>query len=271
MRTMAIVATLGMGLLLPSSVLAQSLESRVERLERLLENQILREMLQRLEDIQREVRELRGEQEVHEHRIGRLMDRQRELYLDVDRRLAKLERVGGSAGVGGAAPADTTADAGAGSAIPGATTPEQGSVTSGVPAAADVADAAAETADYENAFNLVTEGRYEQAQKALATFLQAHPDGRNAPNAQYYLGEAHYLTSNFDQALKEYRALLTRYPDSGKRASALMKIGFVYYEKNDMPKARQALEQVVREYAGSTQARLASQRLKQMKSDGLIR
>ncbi|MGB0722354.1 MAG: tol-pal system protein YbgF [Gammaproteobacteria bacterium] len=267
-RTLAVGVALGCSLLIPVSGQAQSLESRVERLERLLENQILREMLQRLEDIQREVRELRGEQEVHKHRISRLMDRQRELYLDVDRRLAKLER-GGPAVVAAAGVAQENGpDAVDSQGQAPSVTTDPGNAGTG---AATVADVAAETAAYENAFNLVTEGRYEQAQQALADFIKAHPNGRNAPNAQYYLGEAHYLTSNFDQALKEYRSLLTNYPQSSKRASALMKIGFVYYEKNDMPKAQQALEQVVREFSGSTQARLASQRLKQMKADGLIR
>ena len=62
-----------------SGDVADGFEQRLVRLERLIENQVFKEMLERLEDVQQELGELRGQQEVHEHRIKRLVDRQRDV------------------------------------------------------------------------------------------------------------------------------------------------------------------------------------------------
>ena len=71
-------------------------EERLQRLERLLDSQALLKMLESLEALKTEVRDLRGEIELQSHEVNQLKQRQRELYLDVDRRLQQME-VGGSA------------------------------------------------------------------------------------------------------------------------------------------------------------------------------
>ena len=265
--SLSLCLSLLLGLTLAASALAQAkapsndLERRVIRLERLIENRILEDMLTRLEDIQRDLTELRGGQEVHGHRIERLMDRQRQLYRDVDRRLVALERAG-------------TAPAASVTPEPAAAPPPESSETGTVPAsvartetAPTPADAAAEQVAYERAFNLLTEGRYEQAQEEFRAFLAQYPDGAHAGNAQYWLAESHYLSRDFDPALAQFQQVLDRYPDSPKAPKAKLKIGFVYFELGDWETARKALEAVARQHPNSASARLAQQRLSELRQE----
>jgi len=87
-------------------------------------------------------------------------------------------------------------------------------------------------------------------------------------NAQYWLAETYYVGQNFPQALAEFQILLELYPDSGKIPDALLKIGYCNYELEAWDASRSALSMVVKNYPETTAARLASQRLDRLKSEG---
>jgi len=78
------------------------------------------------------------------------------------------------------------------------------------------------------------------------------------------LGEAYYVTRQFEQALLEYNKLLTNYPDSKKLTHSLLKIGFCYYEMGEMEEALNRLENLKQQHPGTTAARLADERLKKI-------
>src|SRR3569832_2023908 len=61
--------------------------ARGTQLERLLEGQALTDMLLRVQQMQQELQKLRGDLEVQTNEINGLKQRQRDLYLDIDRRL----------------------------------------------------------------------------------------------------------------------------------------------------------------------------------------
>src|SRR5690606_17462594 len=73
------------------------LDSRLLRIERVFANQSLLDLSQRIEATQAEVRSLRGQFEELQHTQTKAADQQRELYGDVDRRLALLEGGGAAA------------------------------------------------------------------------------------------------------------------------------------------------------------------------------
>ena len=226
----------------PAAPVSGDHERRLQRLERILENQILVEMLDRMEALQTELQALRGASETHTNKIEGLKRRQKELYLDLDRRMQEMERTGGAP----VAPA-----------VPGA--------------AADAnatADANIEQSAYERAFRMLQEGRYDQAEGEFQTFLQAYPNGRYAANAQYWLGEVYYLKRDFDKAVIEFSKVIDGYPNSTKRANALLKKGFVHYEKSEWADARSSLQAVKQQYPETSAARLASNRLRQMSAEG---
>jgi TolA-binding protein len=68
--------------------------------------------------------------------------------------------------------------------------------------------------------------------------------------------------------LRDFRTVVEKYPDSRKIPDALLKIGYCNYELKNFPEARSALDQVVKQYADTTAARLASQRLAKMNTEG---
>jgi tol-pal system protein YbgF len=216
------------------------LDSRLLRIERVLANQSLLDLSQRIEAAQAETRALRGQVEELQHTVGRSQEQQRELYGDVDRRLAALE--GSSVASSGPTP----------SARPSGLPVPQGD----------------DRANYQAAFDLLKDTKYPEAISAFNQFLTTFPTSGLADNAQYWLGEAHYVTKQYPDALRAFRTVLEKFPDSRKTPDALLKIGYVNYELKNWPEARSALGQVVQRFGDTTAARLAGQRLAKMDAEG---
>ena len=78
-----------------------STSERLDRIERQLEGRGLIDLLNQLEKLQGDVQQLRGEIEVQNHQLEEMQRRQKDLYLDIDRRLRQLEpeQPAGAAGV----------------------------------------------------------------------------------------------------------------------------------------------------------------------------
>ncbi|MEE8055974.1 MAG: YbgF trimerization domain-containing protein, partial [Gammaproteobacteria bacterium] len=74
---------------MPSNV-----DQRLNKVERLLESQGLLDMLSQLESLQKEMQRLRGEIEVQTHTLEQIKQRQRDLYVDLDKRLQRTEALG---------------------------------------------------------------------------------------------------------------------------------------------------------------------------------
>ena len=245
----------------------KTLEQRVGRLERIMENQV--QLYLQVEALQRQVDELRGQQEVLQHRLERLDKSQKDLYLDIDNRLRQLEAAMDKLLAPATEPVLPPPEAGlpeAEAPAPEAQPPVGAAKTGGVPAEAQ--DAALDRQDYERAFALLKEGHYDQAITAFQEYLARHPEGRYAANAQYWLGEAFYVKRDFERAIQEFSQVLARFPESHKVPDAMLKLGFSHYELKQYDQARQILEQLVRQYPDSTAARLAQRRLQQMKLEG---
>ncbi len=212
----------------------EMLETKVGTQQRALESGQMLELMNRVEVLHAEVRELRGMVETLGHEAESLSRRQRELYLDLDRRLQNLE--------GGAARLATQV-------------PERPSQS-------------AAPAQYDDAFKLLQEGRYPAAIDAFKSYLAANPQGPLADNAQYWLGEAYYVTRDYRTALVQFQGVVERFPDSRKFPDALLKIGYVHYELEQWDDARRVLTSVIERAPGTTIARLAEQRLQRMRQEG---
>lgn len=229
-----------------SSTQGMSTEERIARLERILESQGLVDMLLRLDSLQNEVQTLRGEIELQAHQLEEIKQRQRDLYVDIDRRLLSLERHGSASATTGTPTVTPTT----GSAAPQTVAGQEKAATAAVPAA----DAEAEQQAYQKAFDQLRDLRYEQAVSAFREFIAKYPNGRYAHIAQYWIGEANYAQRKYEQAIVDYRALVDRYPNSPKLAEALLKIGYSQYELGKLNEAETTLNQLVKAYPGTTEA-----------------
>lgn len=234
-----------------------STEERIQRLERILDSQGLVDMLVRIENLQSEMQILRGEIELHNHELEQIKQRQRDLYVDIDRRLLRMER-GGQAEATTSRSSSSSASA---SPTPSARAPAATATAPATPkpAAAPApakpkADFATEQKAYQQAFDLLRELRYEQAVSAFRDFIKQFPDGRYAHIAQYWVGEANYAQRNFKQAIGDYQLLIDKYPKSPKLAEAMLKIGYSQYELKNFNKAETTLSSLVKGYPGTTEA-----------------
>ncbi len=91
---------------------------------------------------------------------------------------------------------------------------------------------------------------------------------RLADNAQYWLGQANFMTRDFDAALTEFTKVVKGYPKSPKVSDALLKIGYIQYEKKQWAAARETLGNLVTRYPNSTASQLAKKRLDKIRAQG---
>jgi tol-pal system protein YbgF len=224
------------------------IDNRLVRVERIIDNQGLMNLMAQLEELRKENQALRNEVETLRNAVDQGGERQRQLYLDIDQRLQSIEQ-------------RATALA---RAEEGKSVLEGGSLSPGelpVPGGGD-------RANYQAAFELLKQGRYDQAAMAFRQFLTAFPDSNLSDNAQYWLAESHYVTQKYKQALPEFEKVISKYPQSRKIPDALLKIGYCNYELKRYDAARRALSAVVQDYKETTAARLAAQRLEVMAGEG---
>ncbi len=78
---------------------------------------------------------------------------------------------------------------------------------------------------YDYAFGLLSQANYSEAERALASFLQAYPDDPLAGNAKYWLGETHYVRGQYRDAAVTFAEGYQNYPDSSKAPDNLLKLG----------------------------------------------
>lgn len=263
-----IVIAMVAGLVLVGTVVAQdtskmSVEQRLTRMEKLLNSQGLVDLLLKVESLQTELQRLQGQNEEQLHALQELKQRQRDLYVDIDRRLLQLERNA----PGGAAAGAATTTSGVGSASSRAAQPATSAVTSGAITTAPT-QLEGEQQAYQDAFNLLRELRYDKATVAFRDFLKQYPNGRYAHIAQYWLGEASYAQGDFKQAVQDYKKLIDNYPQSPKLAEAMLKIGYSEYELKNTKAAQASLEQLIQTYPGTTEAGQAQNLLKKIRLKG---
>jgi len=250
------------------------------------------ELLNQMESLRLEVKRLRGELEVQNHTIEQLNRRQRDQYIDVDRRLQTLE--GGRSGAASPpldeAPPPETAPSNpppleSGTATPGErVTPltESAQYPPFTPPAPESQSMGEETSmqqtpqttllalpgeeeAYRQAFNQLKGGHYDQSISAFNNFLAQYPGSAHADNAQYWLGEAYYVKRQFEPAISEYTKLVQNHPQSQKLTHALLKIGYSYQELGQVEQAVASFQNLKTRYPGTTAARLAEERLQRIK------
>lgn len=202
----------------------------------------LLEIMSMMEQLRQDMRSLRGEVEVQSNQVQQINKRQRNLYVDIDRRLRVLEVMRRD---------DKKM------AIP----------MEGVKPALNKS-INGKSKLYDHALNLLRETRYEEAATAFRQVLTETPDSAYADNSQYWLAETFYVTRQFASALKAFQSLLDNYKDSNKRADAYLKMGYIQYELKKNTEARILLNKVLKLYTGTTAARLAEERLRRMKREG---
>jgi len=118
---------------------------------------------------------------------------------------------------------------------------------------------------YKAAYAALKERQHEVAKQGFHKFLSRWPNHDYADNSQYWLAETYYDQRDYKTALNEFRRVVQMYPSGNKAPDALLKIGYCHAKLGDAEAARDVLSQVVEIYPRTTSAKLASQRLGEMR------
>ena len=233
--------------------LQRDLDERIATLERQLKSGALVDLANNVEGLKGDVARIRGQIEVLTYELDQSQKRQRDLYVDLDARMRKLE------GAPGAGAADTSG--GNSAADTSGSNSVSNSVANSAPGAA--ASSANEQRSYDAALDQFKRGDYPGAIAGFTAFVKANPRSALASSAQYWIGNAHFARKDFKAAIAAQRQLLLTWPDSAKVPDALLNIATAQSELGDNAAARRTLEELIGKYPQSDAAAKAKQRLGQ--------
>jgi len=216
-----------------SNKLDATVKALDERLSRVEDRRALVELSSQIESLRAEIARLRGQLEVIQNQVDNADKRSKDLYVDIDTRLRKIEQVRE-----GAAPTDPT----------------------GKPAA-DASVPPAEAKAYEAALNQFKLGNYPLAIAAFQGFLVTYPTSKLAPSAQYWIGNAHFAQHDYKQAVTAQQRVLASWPDDAKAPDAMLNIASAQEAMGDRRGAQKTLEALLARYPGSPAAASAKQRV----------
>ena len=192
------------------------------------ENLNLSILFKKLNDLESENRTLVGRIEQLEYELEKIRQENRERYRDLD------ERVRGLTGQAPQQPGDTD----------------------------DLdLDHSTEGGMYRIAVDHIGEQEYDEAISVLNEMIETYPNGNQVPMGFYYLGEL-YRTKEpkeLEKARQNFVQLIRLHPEHAKVGEAKFKLGTIYDELGDDSTALDYLDEVVREYPGTSAARLAKE------------
>lgn len=243
-------------------------------------NEIVVTLYNMVEALQREVQTLRGLVEEQTYQIRRMENEQRDRYLDVDNRLSELnQRVSLGAnniGFGGSTIIEPSAlESAAQSALnPTVVSPVvDPSIGQGLPTTVDNSsqittalneienlEPKSEEELYQDARNLLlNDGEFEASITVFQQMIEDYPQGRLAPNAYYWQGEALILVERYSQAINVFNQVVDNFPANEKAPDSMLKLGIVYSLMENERRAQQVWRELLETFAdsGSASLRLA--------------
>lgn len=209
------------------------------------------ELFQRIEQLEQEVRHIRGELELYRHQVESL---QREQSVTDHRAQPASATAASSSSIAPAAEP-------AGIEQPVSAPPSPGSEQTSAIQPEPAVPVATEQASFDAVLREFGEGRYPQAINGFQQFLQKYPASSLASEVQYWLGESYYVTRDYAAAKESFIDLGLRYPNSGRLPDALLKLGYIYEILGDISRAQEVLQKLLQVYPDTQAAGLARQRL----------
>lgn len=217
-------------------------------------------LLDKVQGLQQEIQELRGQLEVQAHDLKLLQQQQVAFYKDLDARL----RSDPSKTAKNEQSTDLSIDPNA--------TPRKITGTADKPQIQPVINNTARTnpvdeqISYLAAYELVKNKKYDEALIAMQTFVAQHPQGGYTANAQYWLGELYMVKKNYPGAIEHFEVVLQQFPSSNKSAASLLKLGYALAASGKKQEAIIRLQQVMKNYPDTNTAQLAKVKLESLSS-----
>lgn len=259
-----LISSLFVSMIVPNIGWARSdMDTRVSRLENIVANELDIKLLNQIEAMQQEIRELRGKLEEQQNSVQMLNQKQDKLYINLDSRINNLPST--NAPNAASSSADTTPAAPA--SAPAVQTTVQPNDTTVVmpPMSAVEHTGTSEKSLYDVANGLVQQRKYAEAIIEYKDLLWQFPEGVYAPHAYYWLGELYSIQwqanrhdkNLLTQAKEAFTTITSRYQGQERAGDALLKLGLLEMEQDHLAVAKDLLQQVVTKYPNTARARIA--------------
>src|SRR5512139_287281 len=188
------------------------LKKQVERLEaQAADRRAVQELAGSLDQMRQDIARLRGQIQELSYKIENLDKRQKDLYVDLDTRMRKLEAVEKEK--------------------------EKASQA-----------AAAEQQAYDAVLNQFKAGNYGASIQGFQAFLQQYPQSKLAPSAQYWIGNAYYAMRDYKSSVAAQQKVIDTWPSDPKAADAMLNLASSQAELGDLNSSRITLKALVQKY-----------------------
>ncbi len=118
---------------------------------------------------------------------------------------------------------------------------------------------------YRQAKQAFDQGDSDAARAKFKELIERHPQSERADNAQFWIGEIYYREKWYEKAILEYQKVIENYPKGNKVPASLLKQGFAFLNLGDKANSRLILEELIKKYPKTNEAKIAKDKLKDLK------
>jgi tol-pal system protein YbgF len=204
-----------------------AIDAKLGQMDSSGQNRVL-DLAQLIDSLKQDMAKLRGQIEVLANQTETLERRQKDLYVDLDNRLRKIEQT---------------------------QTQLQDKMSQGE------RSAAAEKQAYETALNQFKLGNYQLSITNFQNFMTNFSSSELLPSAQYWIGNAYYAMRDYKSAIAAQQKVVRLWPENSKAPDALLNIASSQSELGQNSAARETLRTLVKKYPSSSASEQAKQRL----------
>lgn len=247
---------------------ASESESRLTRLENIVENELNIGLFNQLEALQQELRELRGKLEEQQNALQAANQKQDKLFINLDTRLNNLNTQQPATAVTQEVippPSPTAVLMPTAAAKP---------VTEDPISSEQIAkfNGTSEKSLYDAAYMQMSNKKYAEAITEFKDLLWQFPEGTFTSSAYYWLGEIYLLQwyqnrkdlNLLEQSKDAFATVANKYQGQPKEVDALLKLGMIEIDLGNWEQAKSFLTQVVQKQPNSSRARIAESKLQRM-------
>ena len=218
-----------------------AMEKRIAAIEAIVQGGGLSEMQNQIETLKQEVANLKGDLEVAQHNLDATQTRQKDLYVDTDTRLRKIEggTVAPANGASNTAPSNTSAQP-----------------------VAEEKDAKA----FADANALSQSAKHKEAFAAFDAFLREYPTSKLAPDALYGMGYSQFALKNYKSSIATQQKVLDLHPDSPKAPDAMYNMANGQIQLGQVASAKKTLHDLIAKYPTAAITPSAQKRLKALEA-----
>ncbi len=210
-----------------------AMEKRIAAIEAVVQSGGLADMSNQIDALKQEVANLKGDLEVAQHNLEATQIRQKDLYVDTDTRLRKLE----------------------GGTVPSANNSPPANAAQPV---AEEKDAKA----FADANTLSQSAKHKEAFAAFDAFLKEYPNSKLAADALYGMGYSQFALKNYKSAIATQQKVIDLHPDSPKVPDAMFNMANGQIQLGQVGSAKKTLRDLVLKYPDAGVTPSAQKRLK---------